>query len=112
MEHDQLMGFIMDKIILINSFITQSLCLHLNNSADTKEQIESPDYAIYGEGGALDSMGLVRFILTLEEILEDRFDQTIILASQKAMSFKSSPFQKRETLVNYISSKLELDSHG
>lgn len=60
-----------------------------------------PDSPLFGNGG-LDSMGLVRFIILVEERIEDETDVRLTLASDKAMSRKSSPFQTLETLAHYI----------
>src|SRR5687768_11317033 len=59
---------------------------------------ESP---LFGDGG-LDSMGLVRFIVLVEEKIQDLTDLEITLASDKAMSRRSSPFKSLGTLAEYI----------
>lgn len=56
---------------------------------------------LYGEGG-LDSMGLVQFIVLVEEQIEDKTGLELTLASDKAMSRKSSPFRTLQTLAEYI----------
>ena len=60
-----------------------------------------PESRLFGDGG-LDSMGLVRFIVMVEERIEDETDHQITLASDKAMSRKSSPFATLQTLADYI----------
>ncbi len=59
------------------------------------------DTILYGDGG-LDSMGLVQFIVLAEEQVEDRTGVELTLASDKAMSRKSSPFRTLATLAEYI----------
>jgi hypothetical protein len=44
----------------------------------------------------------VRFILQVEEAIEDEFETTIVLADEKAMSQKNSPFRNIGTLAEYI----------
>jgi D-alanine--poly(phosphoribitol) ligase subunit 2 len=61
----------------------------------------SADAPLFGDGG-LDSMGLVRFIIMVEERIEDRTQIALTLASDKAMSQKSSPFKTLGTLAHYI----------
>ena len=68
-------------------------------SADSLDR--APDSRLFGDGG-LDSMGLVRFIVMVEEKIEDETDRQITLASDKAMSRKSSPFATLQTLADYI----------
>ena len=72
---------------------------HLNNpTSETK---------LYGGSGALDSLALVSLITDLEERISDEFEKDIILADEKAMSQRTSPFRSVETLTNYIQKLLE-----
>ena len=67
------------------------------------EQISTElDSSIYGGSSNLDSMGLVSFIVGLEQSIEDKFDQSISLADEKAMSQKTSPYQNINSLADYI----------
>ena len=74
-----------------------------NDGLSKNEQISS-DFgsSIYGGSSNLDSMGLVSFIVGLEQSIEDKFDQSISLADEKAMSQKSSPYQNINSLADYI----------
>lgn len=62
---------------------------------------------LYGTNGGLDSLALVSFITDLEEIISENFNKEIILADEKAMSAKTSPFRNIETLTIYIEKLLE-----
>ncbi|RBQ32738.1 hypothetical protein CRU92_03210 [Arcobacter sp. FW59] len=62
---------------------------------------------LYGGTGALDSLALVSFITDLEDKISDKFEKNIILADEKAMSAKTSPFRNVETLTLYIKDLLE-----
>ena len=74
-----------------------------NDGLSENEQISSDlDSSIYGRSSNLDSMGLVSFIVGLEQSIEDKFDQSISLADEKAMSQKSSPYQNINSLADYI----------
>ncbi|MBD3843955.1 MAG: hypothetical protein IE909_19185, partial [Campylobacterales bacterium] len=46
-------------------------------------------------------------ITDLEERISDEFEKDIVLADEKAMSQKASPFRNVETLTNYIQKLLE-----
>lgn len=70
----------------------------IDSAAKLEKGAESP---LFGDSG-LDSMGLVRFIIMVEERLEDRTKVQLTLASDKAMSRKSSPFKTLGTLAAYI----------
>lgn len=50
----------------------------------------------------LDSLSLVSFITDIESLISDEFDKNIILADEKAMSQRVSPFRTVETLTVYI----------
>lgn len=85
---------------------------------EAKESIESaaglshtPDSPLFGNGG-LDSMGLVQFIVMVEERIEDTTEVELTLASDKAMSRKSSPFKTLATLAEYISECLTEAGYG
>lgn len=65
------------------------------------------DTKLYGGSGALDSLALVSLITDLEERVSDEFDNDIILADEKAMSQRTSPFRNVESLTIYIQKILE-----
>jgi acyl carrier protein len=73
------------------------------------ENLNNPtsETKLYGGSGALDSLALVSLITDLEERISDEFEKDIILADEKAMSQKTSPFRNVETLTNYIQKLLE-----
>tara|TARA_B100000519_G_C14245274_1_gene439546 strand:- start:656 stop:949 length:294 start_codon:yes stop_codon:yes gene_type:complete len=74
-----------------------------NNSLEKNNQLPTdPDGSIYGEGSNLDSLGLVSFIIGVEQNIEDKFDQSISLADEKAMSQKSNPYNNINSLADYI----------
>ncbi len=67
----------------------------------------SKETKLYGGNGALDSLALVSLIADLEEIISDEFDKDIVLADEKAMSQRTSPFRSVESLSNYIQKLIE-----
>lgn len=73
------------------------------------EVLENPTHEtnLYGVNGALDSLALVSLITDLEEKISDEFDKDIILADEKAMSQRTSPFRNVESLTSYIQKLLE-----
>lgn len=62
----------------------------------------SSDTEIFGRHGLLDSMGMVSLITDLEQKIEDEFDVSLILADERAMSEKKSPFRSVSLLAQYI----------
>ena len=73
------------------------------------ESLNSPtsETKLYGGNGALDSLNLVSLITDLEYALSDDLDKDIVLADEKAMSQRTSPFRSVESLANYIQKLLE-----
>lgn len=59
---------------------------------------------LYGASGVIDSLSLVSLIVAIEEGIENEFNVSVILADEKAMSQKRSPFSSVRTLVDYIQS--------
>tara|TARA_B100001093_G_C26704852_1_gene960740 strand:- start:22 stop:330 length:309 start_codon:yes stop_codon:yes gene_type:complete len=79
-----------------------------NERSKAESKLEKKDTTILmGENSKLDSLGIVNFIVTVEEKIEDEFDQSILLADEKAMSTKNSPFSNVVNLSKYISNLLE-----
>lgn len=77
----------------------------LNETLD--EPIEKSDSTqLFGSKSKLDSMGLVSLIVTVERLIEEKYDKTVTLASEKAFSRSSSPFRTVQTLSEYISELL------
>jgi len=88
--------------IIINSLID------LNEELENKE-LNNPtnETKLYGTNGILDSLALVSLITDIEEIISDEFEQDIILADEKAMSQRTSPFRNVESLSLYIEKLLK-----
>lgn len=61
---------------------------------------------IFGSGGNLDSLGLVNFVADLEELLSEKLEKQIVLADEKTMSAKNSPFKDVATLSRFIEEKI------
>lgn len=88
-----------EKIIQIIFAIVKEM----NEEMEEKIQIQNEvDTLLYGNGGKLDSIGLINLIVTLEQNIEDEFDIAITLADERAMSQKNSPFRTIRALADYI----------
>ena len=61
---------------------------------------------LMGEGAILDSLGLVTLIVEVENKIEENFSKTVVLADDRAMSRKNSPFKNVQSLASYISETL------
>lgn len=58
--------------------------------------------SLFGPDGPLDSMALVQFIVEVESALEDTSGKEVVLADERAMSQRRSPFQTIGSLAQYI----------
>jgi acyl carrier protein len=65
------------------------------------------DTPLLGRGAVLDSMGLVTLIVDLEQRLEEDKDVYVVLADERAMSQRRSPFRTVGTLTDYICQLIE-----
>lgn len=86
--------------------IEQIIFNALTNLADEleSEDLRNPnkDTKIYGIDGNLDSLALVSLIADLESELSEKLNINIVLADEKAMSMRNSPFRDVATLTQYI----------
>ena len=57
---------------------------------------------LFGKNGCLDSLGLVAFIVAVETAFEERGDELLTLADERAMSQRHSPFLTVQSLADYI----------
>ena len=73
------------------------------NPPDDGVRIEPAETTtLFGPGSALDSLGLVTFIVALEKSLARDAGLVVTLADEKAMSQRTSPFRSVATLADYL----------
>ena len=65
--------------------------------------------ALFGGKGVLDSLKLVSLIVDIEQRIAAEFNQSVVLADERAMSKFHSPFRTVRTLVDYIGEVLGSD---
>ena len=81
-----------------------------NEQSESKHQLKkSPTTILFGKGGQLDSLALVTLIIEVEEKIVDELGVSIVLADERALSQKNSPFLTPQTLTQYVS--LLVDEH-
>ena len=79
-----------------------------NTQVNKKNQLPiSVELELFSENGVLDSLGLVNLIMSIEEQFEDYLDTSIVIADEKAMSQKNSPFQSVRSMADYLSKELQ-----
>ncbi len=67
---------------------------------------------LFGGKGVLDSIGLVTLIVAVEQSLEDELGVSLILANEKAISQKNSPFATVDSLAGYIIKLTKEEENG
>lgn len=60
------------------------------------------DSVLVGADAILDSLGVVSLIVEVEQRLEGRFNVSVTLANDKAMSQKNSPFRTVRVLTDHV----------
>jgi hypothetical protein len=71
---------------------------------------EGENIKLFGGDGLFDSIGLVGYVVEVEEKLEDVYGISLVLANEKAMSRRTSPFARISYLAEYILEEINLDS--
>ncbi len=85
----------------------------LNLQLPPEQRLEkSTDTVLFGDGGRLDSLGLVTFIVAAEQKLTETAGISLTLADEKAMSRRNSPFRTVGTLAEYIGERLAESGNG
>ena len=64
---------------------------------------------LFGRDGLFDSLGLVSFLVDMEDKLADELDLDISLSDEKALSAHSGPFRSADSFVDYIMGVLQAD---
>ena len=64
-----------------------------------------PDTPLYGNSG-VDSLSLVSIVAGVERAAEDRFQRRVVLADERAMSRRSSPYRTVGTLAELLHERL------
>jgi len=91
----------------LNELIIKCTLNALSEGEFDKQGTVTTGSQLYGNGGILDSLGLVRVIAELEEEIFDHTQINITLADEKAMSQKNSPFRSVASLSDYIEKLLQ-----
>ena len=84
----------------------------LNKELPERQRLEpSLETVLIGKGGSLDSLGLVSFLASTEEVVEDTFSTHVTLVDDSAMSSEGTPFRTIGTLADHIVEKLRGSTH-
>ena len=94
----------------VRSRAVQQLVALLEEINQTRPEAQrvapAEDTVLFGQGGCFDSLGLVNFVITAEARLEEEFGQRVVLADERAVSQKNSPFRTVGALADYVTGLL------
>lgn len=76
--------------------------LQMRDGAGAQPMALGEETRLIGQGAILDSLGLVSLIVEVEQRLSDELGVDLILADERAMSQKRSPFRSIGALADYI----------
>ncbi|GAP08613.1 hypothetical protein ATHL_03518 [Anaerolinea thermolimosa] len=76
--------------------------LQMRDGAGEQLPVLGEETRLIGQGAILDSLGLVSLIVEVEQRLSDELGINLILADERAMSQKRSPFRSIGALADYI----------
>ena len=80
----------------------------INETLPAERQLaKASETHLLGKEGKLDSLGLVNFIIVLEQHIAEELKVAITLADEKALSRTKSPFRTVANLTDYILELLE-----
>ena len=67
---------------------------------------------VFGGDEGIDSLSLVTLVANLEHEVAQAFDKKVVLADEKVMSERNTPFKTAGTLTDFISRQLGEDAHA
>jgi len=84
--------------------VIDEINLELPKTKKLKKKLETQ---LYGDKSEIDSLSLVNIVVLTEQKIEDKFNISVNLADEKAMSQKNSPYKTIKTFVDYIEKSIE-----
>lgn len=93
--------------------IVRSALRELNEELDyeTLRDIQE-DTPVFGGEEGIDSLSLVSLVANLEHEVGQAFDKPVVLADEKVMSERNTPFRTAGTLTDFITRQLNEDAHA
>lgn len=69
-----------------------------------------PDTELFGGANGIDSLSLVRIVAEVEREAEQKVGKRVVLADERAMSRRNSPFRNVTTLADLLAERIEEQS--
>jgi acyl carrier protein len=89
------------------SVVIRAIRTVFEQNGDPVPQNLSSDTVLVGPDAVIDSLGVVSLIVEVEQIVEAEHGTSIILANDKAMSAKNSPFRTVGVLSEHVIATIE-----
>lgn len=72
------------------------------------DHLKSPtlETELYGGDSGLDSLSLVMLVSAIETAISEEFGKDVVLASEKAMSMRHSPYRSVGSFVDFVEAEL------
>jgi acyl carrier protein len=64
--------------------------------------VANEDVVLFGEGGVLDSLGLVNLVVAVEEAIEAELGLVVTIADERALEASQNPFETVKALAAYV----------
>jgi len=90
--------------------VLQLVLMTVSQEADELDydelRLPTAETVLYGGEAGVDSLSLVRLVAAVERAAEIRFGRNIVLADERAMSMRNSPFRTVGALANLLYQRL------
>ena len=95
--------FVRDKIIEVVTKVVRE-----GNADLGYDHLNAPtlETQLYDGDGGLDSLSLVMLVSAIEAAITDEFGKDVVLASEKAMSMRNSPYRNVGAFVDFVEAEL------
>ncbi len=97
-----------DRVMFPHSLVAKTVFSSIETFNEMEDQRldASSDVPLLGAHSQLDSLALVRFIITVERQVETDLNVAVSLTDERAMSQRNSPYRTIGTLIDYIAATL------
>jgi len=97
MDQDRALRIVIESIDVVNRQLPASRRLQ-----------KAPETVIVGAAGSLDSLGIINFVMTLEEKAGEALGSPVQLFDERMLGEESSPFRTVGMLTAYLASILDV----
>ena len=78
-----------------------------NADQDSASQIgKAPDTALLSSSSNVDSLALVRLLIAVERLVEEKTGKSVVVVDESAFESEQTPFATVETLVRHVEALL------